>query len=144
MHFSGTAALLFQRRVLRDQRLFFLFQRLQLPVEILLLLLKAAFLSRQFGLAFLRILVEVLPHLVDFFLRFEHGLLLPGLARRLGFLHDAPRLFLGGTDCSLRLLLSYIITAACADNQSQRGRQNQLNDTIRLPFDKIFLLPFGL
>ena len=143
VHLGGAAALLLQRRVLRDQSLFFLFQRFQLAVEILFLLLKAAFLTRHIRFAFFRILVKALPHLVDFFLRLEHGLLLSGLARRLCFLHDAPCLFLGGADCSLRLLLSYIITAAGADNQSQRGRQNQFNDTMRLPFVKNFLLPFG-
>ena len=76
--YDGAAALLLQRRVLRDQRLFFLFQRLQLPVQILFLLLDAALLTRQFVLAFFRILVETLPHLVDFFLRFEHSLFLSG------------------------------------------------------------------
>ena len=116
VHFGGTGALLFQRRVLRNQRFFLLFEGLELAVEIFFLLLETAFLPRQLAFAFFRIFFKALPHLVDFFLRFEHGLFLSGFARRLGFLHNAPGLFLGGADRSLRLLLAYIITAARADD----------------------------
>ncbi len=107
---------LIQTRFLAAQGILLFLQRLQLAVQILLFLDDSALLTLDFPPALFRITIKLLPHAMDLLLRFQHGLLLFGLAFGFRVRYDSSCFFLGRADLRFRCLLAHSIAGASADH----------------------------
>ena len=123
--------LLVKGGVLLGQGLLFFLHGLDLPVEVLLLLLQAVFLPLKVGAAFLDFLFVLAAVFQDLLFGFQQGLALLGFGAFDGLVDDALSLFLGTGDFLFRDVLPIANTKReanhAANHQTCQSGDDDLN-----------------